>query len=81
MKKIILGILLLASMGTVEAQGVYDHQYRHWQSVLNAYTHQGRVNYKGLKANDSPLKASIQILESVSKAEFEAFTIKQEISF
>ncbi len=81
MRKIIFGLFLFVLIGRVEAQGAYDHQYSHWQSVLNAYTHNGRVNYKGLKENENSFKASIQIIESVSKDEFEAFNIRQKMAF
>ena len=81
MREIIFGLFLLVAIGAVEAQGAYDHQYSHWQSVLNAYAYEGRVNYIGLKENDSAFKTLIQIIEGVSKSEFEAFNIKQKMAF
>jgi hypothetical protein len=82
MDKIILSIIILFSMVMMrEAQASYDHQYTNWQEVLRLYTHEGRVNYKALKENDHELKASIQAIEAVSKADFESFNIKQKMAF
>lgn len=81
MRKIILGVFILVSMGMGEAQAAYDHQYTHWQEVLRVHTHEGRVNYKVLKENDNELKASIHAIESISKADFESFNIKQKKAF
>lgn len=81
MRTTILGILLLSSIGAVEAQAVYDHQYSDWQRALSGYTHEGRVNYKALRGSGNALKASIQFIESVSKEEFETFNTKQKMAF
>ena len=81
MRTTVLGILLLCSIGVVETQAAYDHQYSDWQRILIAYTHEGRVNYMALKGRDSDLKASIQTIESLSKGEYESFNTKQKMVF
>ena len=81
MRTTILGILLLCSIGVVEPQAAYDHQYSDWQRGLTTYTHEGRVNYEALKGRDRDLKASIQTIESLSKGEYESFNTKQKMVF
>jgi len=74
-------IILLSSIGLTDAQGIYDHQYHHWQSVLSVYTHEGRVNYRGLKENKNELAISIRAIESVSKTDFASFNVQQKMAF
>ena len=62
MKNIVLGFLILFSMGTGKVQAAYDHQYSDWQRVLSTYTHDGRVNYKALKDSKNALEISISSL-------------------
>jgi len=81
MRRIMLGVLILVSLGMGEAQAAYDHQDTYWQEVLRAYTHEGRVNYKALKENDNELKASIQNIESISKFAFNSLNNKQKMAF
>ncbi|MDE2026968.1 MAG: DUF547 domain-containing protein [Candidatus Omnitrophica bacterium] len=81
MKIIILGVLMLVSVGMADAQAAFDRQYTRWQEVLTLYTHNGRVNYKALKENDDELKASIQAVEGVSKVDLASYDINQRKVF
>ena len=53
----------------------------HWRMVLSRFSHDGRVGYKDLKANDQELQAAARDVEGQRLAEVEALDPKAKMTF
>jgi hypothetical protein len=77
-----LSIFILMSVVYCEASYASSEGVSHyWTEVLKENTHQGRVNYKSIKANGAQLKASIQSIETITKFDFDSLDVKQKMAF
>lgn len=82
--RILLAMGLMYSQETVEpiwAQESFDASYRMWQEALSSYTHQGHVDYKGLKERPGVLTVALAEVEGITQEEYSQFSVNQKIAF
>lgn len=73
MKKLILWVLCLGLAFAASAQSL--------DPILKQYVTDGRVDYRGLKADPAPLKAYLKQAGAIPEAEFKSWDKKQQLAF
>lgn len=71
-------LIVLLSMPCVFA---FDHTYAQYQTVLDKYVSNGRVNYEGLKADRAGLDSFIVVCCDVPFERYQAFTRSERLAF
>lgn len=59
----------------------FDHTYAQYQSVLDKYVKEGKVNYEGLLADRAELDAFVASYADVSFERYQAFTKREKLAF
>ena len=70
-----------SAWGAAERTGGFDHAHTLYRSVLEAYVSDGWVDYTGLKRSPATLRAYLDRLAGVSKAEFGTWSRHQQMAF
>ena len=80
MKKLIIFLLLAAITGSVSAQTL-NKQQEFLDKALDQFVENGKVDYKGIKAEPMELMKYLLIAGSVSESDFKAWDKNQQLAF
>jgi hypothetical protein len=87
LRRLLLKMLLPLAALPAYAETPFDHRYAAWDALLKKHVRwlpdnkQSRVDYAGFKAERAQLKAVLDAMSAVPKAEFDTWTREQRMAF